>query len=221
MQLKKKVPNLPIHLQDEKFQGKCRWSTCQVQCIKCHASFPGKTGNIGICWWKLSRTQGTLVSVTPWVQGRDSHSGLKAGPGRNLSLQVFLSEPDAPDLHWRWICSVLLHPFCVCPLARVPRLLLCCKEFCSELPYTFKKAVATSKTFMTHCLLITLVTVTSTQKEWQTSRYHAQTRMIQSNLLVPTETSVGKIKFWNQQTFREKQACFSVDNTDLVLTYHV
>lgn len=189
--------------------------------MKCHASFPGKTGNIGICWWKFSRTQEMLVSVTPWVQGRDSHSVLKAGPGRNLSLQMFVSEPDAPDLRLCWICSVLLHPFCVWPLAAVPRLLLCCKEFCSELPYTFKKAATTSKTFMTRCLLITVVTLTSTQKEWQTSRYHVHTRMIQSNLLVPTEISVGKIKFWNQQTFQEKQACFSADNTDLILTYNV
>lgn len=125
---------------------------------------------------------------------------------------------------WAWCPRspfVLLHPFCVWPLAPVPRLLLCCKEFCSELPYTFKKAATTSKTFMTRCLLITVVTLTSTQKEWQTSRYHVHTRMIQSNLLVPTEISVGKIKFWNQQTFQEKQACFSVDNTDLILTYNV
>lgn len=193
----KNVPNLPIHLQDEKFHSKCLWFTYQVECIKSHASFSAKTGNIWMCWWKLSRTQEMLLSVTSWVQGRDSNSVLKAGPERSLSLQMFLRKPDVPDLSLCWICSLPFHPFCVWPSAHMPRLLLCSKESCSELPYTFKKAVTTSRTFMTCCLLITFDTLTSTQKEWQTSRYHVRTRMIQSSLFIPTEISVSKIKFWN------------------------
>lgn len=69
--------------------------------------------------------------------------------------------------------------------------LLCPRESCPELPYTSSKAVTTPKSFMTHCLLTSVPTLTSTQQEGQTSRCGVQTRL-QSSLSLPTTTSVGK-----------------------------
>lgn len=123
------------------------------QSIKSHASFPGKTGNIqcaggnpaGLrrCWCHSLHEYKAEISSQLWKQALRAICPCQCVWG-SLMSQISVCDP--------------LHPLCVWPSAHTPRLLLCSKESCSELPYTIKKAVTTSKTSMTRCLLTTAAT---------------------------------------------------------------
>jgi len=135
-----------------------------------------------------------LSQVRWWIF--DYAGGNSAGPKRHCchSLQEHTAKPSTEFWEqalggicphrwfWRvpgvlalllcWLCSAPLGACCARLAAHLPSAApSALSKLALQLPYTFKKAAATSKNFMIHCLLINLVTLTSARKEWQTSRY--------------------------------------------------